>query len=380
MSAKKPVAFYAPLKSPNHSLPSGDRTMARLLMKALDAAGFAPHLASELRTLDKKGDRQAQENLKQQSIAEASRLIAHYKALPKEQCPRLWFTYHVYYKAPDWIGPRVSEALDIPYVIAEGSRAAKRAQGPWALTHDGAEKALDHADVLFVMTAKDRVALERAKPDHQVLIDLPPFLDALEWPASPSPRKADGPRLLTVAMMREGDKLASYRILAASLEKIVHLAWSLDIVGDGEGRAEVERLFAPFSGRVRFHGKIESRSNLTILYENADLFVWPAVNEAYGMVLLEAQLFGCAVIAGNFGGVSSVVKHGETGLLTLPGDATAFADAMRDLLEHPERLRHLGDEARFFVMKERTLNGAAARLREALTALTSAKGARACAS
>ena len=38
----RPVAFYAPLKSPNHPLPSGDRTMARLLMKALDRAGFAP--------------------------------------------------------------------------------------------------------------------------------------------------------------------------------------------------------------------------------------------------------------------------------------------------------------------------------------------------
>ena len=44
----RPVAFYAPLKSPNHPLPSGDRTMARLLMKALDRAGYAPQLASEI--------------------------------------------------------------------------------------------------------------------------------------------------------------------------------------------------------------------------------------------------------------------------------------------------------------------------------------------
>ncbi|KLK90034.1 glycosyl transferase family 1 [Microvirga vignae] len=380
MSAKKPVAFYAPLKSPNHPLPSGDRTMARLLMRALDAAGFAPELASELRTLDRTGDRQAQENLKQQSLAEVSRLIVHYKSLPEELRPRLWFTYHVYYKAPDWIGPLVSEALNIPYVIAEGSRAAKRAQGPWALAHEGAEEALDHANVIFVMTAKDRVALEQAHPAHQILIDLPPFLDASEWPPPSSPRSASAPRLLTVAMMREGDKLASYRILASALEKVTHLSWSLDIVGDGEARAGIEPLFAPFLGRVRFHGQIESRSDLAALYEAANLFVWPAVNEAYGMVLLEAQLFGCAVIAGNFGGVSSVVEHGRTGLLTLPGDATAFADATRGLLEHPERLRHLGDEARRFVTMERTLDGTATRLREALSPLTSTRGARACAS
>ncbi|WP_445501893.1 glycosyltransferase family 4 protein [Microvirga sp. G4-2] len=380
MSAKKPVAFYAPLKSPNHPLPSGDRTMARLLMKALDAAGFAPQLASELRTLDRSGDRQVQENLQQQSLTEAARLIDHYKNLPEKLRPHLWFTYHVYYKAPDWIGPLVSEALNIPYVIAEGSRAAKRAQGPWALAHAGAEEALDHADAIFVMTAKDRIALEQVHPAHQVLIDLPPFLDASEWPVPTSPRNASTPRLLSVAMMREGDKLASYRILASALEKVTHLSWSLDIVGNGEARAEVERLFAPFLDRMRFHGQIESRSDLAALYEAADLFVWPAVNEAYGMVLLEAQLFGCAVIAGDFGGVSSVVEHGRTGLLTLPGDATAFADAMRDLLEHPERLRQLGDEARRFMTRERTIAGAATRLREVLAPLTSRRGARACAS
>ena len=114
MTVVRPVAFYAPLKSPNHPLPSGDRTMARLLMKAFGRAGFAPQLASELRTLDKTGDRQRQEGLQQESTEEASRLIAHYEGLPDEQRPCLWFTYHVYYKAPDWIGPQVADALGIP--------------------------------------------------------------------------------------------------------------------------------------------------------------------------------------------------------------------------------------------------------------------------
>ena len=47
-----PIAFYAPLKSPDHPAPSGDRTMARLLLKALRAAGFEPRLVSTLRSLD----------------------------------------------------------------------------------------------------------------------------------------------------------------------------------------------------------------------------------------------------------------------------------------------------------------------------------------
>jgi len=370
VSTARPVAFYAPLKSPNHPLPSGDRTMARLLMKALDRAGFRPELASELRSLDKAGDRQRQEAIRQTAEDEASRLIAHYRALPESSRPRLWFTYHVYYKAPDWIGPQVAEALGIPYAIAEGSRAAKRAGGPWALGHEGAEAALDRADAVFVMTRHDREALEAARPDRQALIDLPPFLNLEDWPAPEAiPSRGSEARLLTVAMMRPGDKLASYRILAAALGSIAHLPWTLDIVGDGEARAEVASLFEAHAHRVRFHGQMDS-AGLRALYGSADLFVWPAVNEAYGMVLLEAQAMGCPVVAGAYGGVASVVRHGETGWLTAPGDAAAFSDAVAGLLRDRERLLRLGLHAFDFVRQERDLEGAALRLRHALDPLT----------
>jgi glycosyltransferase involved in cell wall biosynthesis len=169
--------------------------------------------------------------------------------------------------------------------------------------------------------------------------------------------------------MRHGDKLASYRILAAALAGLQHVPWTLDIAGDGEARGETERLFEPFAGRVRFHGQVENRAKLGALYEGADLFVWPAVNEAYGMVLLEAQMFGCPVVAGAYGGVPSVVKDAETGLLASPGDVTAFAQAILALLEDRERRRRLGAAARRFVAEERGLEGAALRLRNALAPL-----------
>lgn len=364
------VAFYAPLKSLNHPSPSGDRTMARLLMKAIEAAGFRPELASEVRTLDKAGEPERQERIRTESRDEASRLIAHYRALPEEDRPRLWFTYHVYYKAPDWIGPAVADALRIPYMIAEGSRAPKRAQGPWSLGHAGAEAALDRADAIFVMTEADRPALAAAKPENQILFDLPPFLDLQEWSASSQAKRGNGvPRLLTVAMMREGDKLASYRLLAAALETLRTPSWTLDIVGDGEARDEVSRLFEPFGERIHFHGEIRSRSALQALYEQADILVWPAVNEAYGMVLLEAQAFGCPVIAGNFGGVASVVRNEETGLLTPPGNVAAFAQAVEALLADAGKRHRLGEAARRFVVEDRGIEGAAVRLRTAFTRL-----------
>jgi glycosyltransferase involved in cell wall biosynthesis len=351
--------------------------MARLLMKALERAGFPPTLASDLRSLDKAGRPALQEETRRAAIAEADRLVAHYRPLPAPDRPRLWFTYHVYYKAPDWIGPRVADALDIPYVVAEGSRAPKRASGPWALSHAGAEAALDRADAIFVMTATDREALEAAKPARQILIDLPPFIDTREWPGgTPARNAADAElRLLTVAMMRKGDKLASYRVLAAALEGLRQRPWTLDIVGDGEARGEIAELFRPLGPRVRLHGQVESKATLRAFYEHADLFVWPAVNEAYGMVLLEAQRFGCPVVAGAYGGVASVVRNGETGLLTPAGDIPAFTQAVETLLSDRNRRRRYGSAARRFVTGERDLDHAAARLHTGLSALVADIGA-----
>ena len=132
------IAFYAPLKPPTAPRPSGDRRMARALISALETAGHSVVLASIYRTRDGTGDIKRQRRL--QNLGE--RLADRYVAQTPEGRPDLWFTYQVYYKAPDWIGPKVSAALDIPYVIAEASHAPKRAGGPWAVGHAGAEAAI----------------------------------------------------------------------------------------------------------------------------------------------------------------------------------------------------------------------------------------------
>lgn len=403
-----PVAFYAPLKAPDDATPSGDRRMAQLLLAALERAGYRPEIACRLRTFDGAGDRKIQERLRAEGEREAERLIAEYGTLPPAARPRAWFTYHVYYKAPDWTGPRVAAALGIPYAVAEGSRAAKRAGGPWALGHEGAERALDAARLVFVMTENDRPSLEALRPAGQELVDLPPFVDVAarpsadaqghpilpregevaakptegapragrtppvspQWGETPSPRgegSARPARLLTVAMMRPGDKLASYRLLAEALGKLGERPWQLTIAGDGPARADVEALFAPFGERVRLAGRVDDAGTLARLYADAHLFVWPAVNEAYGMVLLEAQAEGCPVVAGDEGGVASVVRHGETGLLTPARDADAFAAAVAGLVEDGARRGRLAAAARRFVQGERSLDHAAVIIADALS-------------
>src|SRR5438128_1895241 len=122
------IAFYAPLKPPDHPVPSGDRRMAQLFLDAWRHAGHEPFLASRLRNYDGAGDPLRQARLVRISRGWAARLLRQWQE-QRDTAPGLWFTYHLYYKAPDWLGPVVSAALGIPYVIAEASWAPKRAAG-----------------------------------------------------------------------------------------------------------------------------------------------------------------------------------------------------------------------------------------------------------
>ncbi|MCP8939205.1 glycosyltransferase family 4 protein [Alsobacter sp. SYSU M60028] len=374
------VAFLAPLKPPDHPEPSGDREMARLLLRALHRAGCEPSLASRLRMLDRHGDAGLEAALEREARTEAEALLSRYAGLPRPQRPDLVFTYHVHYKAPDVIGPALARGLGVPYVVAEGSRAPKRANGPWARFHALAEAALDAADLVLVLNEGDREMLERARPARQALAEFPPFLDTEAWPIAPRrPRDPAGPaRLIAVAMMRQGDKLASYAALAQALAGLPEaVGWTLDIVGDGPARGEVEALFAPFGARARLHGLVSDRDALAALYAAADLLVWPAVNEAYGMVFLEAALQGCPALAGACGGVPGVVADGRTGVLTPPGDVAAFRDTLAGLVAEPARLALLSRHGPAFVQGRRSLAGAAERLRGLLSTTLEAASPRA---
>ena len=380
MSPAPPCLFYAPLKAPDHPVVSGDRAMARAFLRALALAGFEPELGSRLRMFDGAGDPSRQRRLARAGAAEAERLIGACRSRPAQAQPRFWFTYHLHYKAPDVIGPRVADALGIPYVVAEGSRAMKRAHGRFAFGHRQAEAARDRTDLVVAMSGLDRVLLEKHRPAGQRIVPMPPFID-VDARGSGQVRaevRAGGERpnhLLAVAMMRWGDKLASYKILADGLAELRGRDWRLTVAGDGPARAEVEALFAPLRPRVAFRGEILDPERLGALYREADLYVWPAVNEAYGIAFLEAQARGLPCVAGDFGGVREVVADGTTGLLVRGGDPAGFAAAIAALLDAPgERLR-LGEAAARLVRERHSLPAAAAILHEAIAPVLAPSGA-----
>jgi glycosyltransferase involved in cell wall biosynthesis len=354
------IAFYAPLKPPDDPSPSGDRQMARLLLAALHLAGHQPFVASRLRSYDGAGDALRQARLGAIGDRAARRLLQSWRRQPGA-APELWFTYHLYYKAPDWLGPAVSRGLGIPYVVAEASSAPKRAAGGWAAGHHAVEAALRRADAVFGLNPADRQCVLPLLGDPQRWIALPPFLDARRFAQPPAATRGPPPRLIAVAMMRPGDKLASYRLLGAALMRLRDLGWSLDVIGDGSARSAVEAALAPLGSRVVYRGMLDEGAIAAALAA-ADLFVWPAINEAFGMALLEAQASGLPVVAGASGGVGGIVAAGETGLLAPPGDAAAFAAATRRLICDGAARAAMAAAARRKVARDHDLPAAARRL------------------
>lgn len=359
------IAFYAPMKPPDHPVPSGDRQMARLLMRALAAAGHEVTLASRLRAREPAGDPRRQQRLDRLGARLAARYVR--RAAPP---PDLWFTYHLYYKAADWIGPRVAAALGIPYVVAEASLAPKRAGGPWDHSHRAVLAALAQAAAIIPLNPHNAACLS----DQAKLHPLAPFIDPAPFVAA-KPERAGFPLdpatpwIVTAAMMRQDAKLESYRLLAAALGRIEGRRWSLLVIGDGPARAEVEAAFAGFApGRVHFAGVMKPAA-LAAALAAGDLYAWPAINEAYGLSLLEAQAAGLPVVAGETGGVASIVAAGQSGLLTPVGDAVAFAAGLARLLDDAKLRREMGRQARAAVLTRHSLAAASAELDSLLRSL-----------
>ena len=364
------VAFYAPLKSVDHPVPSGDRLMARSFVTLLNDLGQDVRIASRLRTFDRKGDRLRQTRLQAIGAAKARRLI---EAAGRGDAPDLWFTYHAYHKAPDWLGPTVSRALGIPYVVAEASIAGKQAAGPWDLGHRATIEAVNNADAVLALTRVDGRGLESFMDDRTRLVSFPPFL----LTSSPTRNKGrafrsrialelglrpDVPWLVTVAMMRPDIKRESYRLLARSLARLTRTDWHLLVIGDGEAGEEIRGILnAVAADKVRCLGERRAQEIENVCLAG-DIFFWPALREAYGMAILEALSVGLPVVACDEGGVADLVEHGVNGLLASQRSADSLAGHVDMLIANRLLRERLGAQAAARVAERHSRAAAGRRL------------------
>jgi len=376
------VAFYAPMKPPTSSTPSGDRLIGRLLISALQRAGASVKLMSQFRSYDGKGNLNRQQRLKKIGQKLATRMVRRLLKRSPEERPSVWLTYHLYHKAPDWIGPIVSQKLSIPYVVIEASFAPKQATGQWQLGHRAVYTALVHADIAIGLNSQDASCVIPCLSKPQQYKTLRPFLDSNNLEKQGKNRIAlrqaiiqqlslnkRSTLLITVAMMRTGDKVESYRILAQALHLIEDQNWVLLVAGTGPEESQVRSFFTPFGHRIIWLGRVEE-ANLSRLYAGADIFVWPAVKESPGMCFLEASATGTPVIGGNSGGVPDIVKHNVTGLLAKHLDAEDFSACVKALVLDKGRRQSMGAAGAINVLRHHKIELAGQQLKKLLSNIT----------
>lgn len=82
-----------------------------------------------------------------------------------------------------------------------------------------------------------------------------------------------------------------------------------------------------------------------------DVFAAPSRQEGLGLSILEAQASGLPVVASRVGGIPSIIKEEETGLLVEPEDVDGFAEAVLRVLRDCDLARKLSQKGKEFVEK-----------------------------
>ena len=137
------------------------------------------------------------------------------------------------------------------------------------------------------------------------------------------------------------------------------------IVGNGPLRnklaIDLEKL--NLSRNFVFLGDV-AESMLPSLYNCADVFAFPSIQEGQGIALLEAEASAKPVVAFRVGGVKEAVSDGNSGLLVEKGSSDGLAEAILRLLSNPSLRRKMGVKGREFVQRNFTWDICAKRMFE----------------
>jgi glycosyltransferase involved in cell wall biosynthesis len=117
----------------------------------------------------------------------------------------------------------------------------------------------------------------------------------------------------------------------------------LQLLGDGAERETLEAFVDrnKLNDMVEFLGYV---SDPGYYMNRANTLVHSAIDEPFGLILLEAMSCHLPIVAFNSGGIPEIVQHEKTGLLTRVNDITAFSNALEKLQSNSALCAQLGTE------------------------------------
>lgn len=164
----------------------------------------------------------------------------------------------------------------------------------------------------------------------------------------------DRPRVVFASrMLRDkgaAEFVAAARQLAGEGVAADFVLLGLPDPGNPDSHSEQELAAWHAEGAVQWWG---FREDMPEILAATDIVCLPtAYGEGVPRILIEAAACGCALITADRPGCREIVQAGVNGLLVPPRDASALADALRQLLDDPERCRRFGAAGRARVLAE----------------------------
>jgi glycosyltransferase involved in cell wall biosynthesis len=153
--------------------------------------------------------------------------------------------------------------------------------------------------------------------------------------ASPVPEHSRTRILMAGRLSIQKNPLLAIRALALIRE----MEWSLDVIGDGPLRAEMEALgrHEGIADRVTVHGWL-SEAQVAERMAASDILLLTSLQEGLPMVAIEALQWGLAIVSSRIGGMQDIVEEGKNGFLC-GLTAADFAERLRELLATPGLLK-----------------------------------------
>ena len=245
------------------------------------------------------------------------------------------------------------------HVLAQGCRLARHLGCPCLLTvHDylapRERLRFDHRVCRGVIAVSRSVKADLVRrfgiPDQMVKVIHSGF-DTAASDTSSSVLAADRVPVVGTAGPLEAVKGLTYFLNAA---KIVHASRgdvAFLVAGSGPEEHNLRQLTHNL-GLVEQVTFVPNLRDFSAPLEAMDIFCLPSLRQGLGTIMLDAMARGRPVIATGVGGVYSIIRDNETGLVVPPSDSSRLAERMLELLNDADRARAVGEAGRQFVRRE----------------------------
>jgi glycogen synthase len=133
-------------------------------------------------------------------------------------------------------------------------------------------------------------------------------------------------------------------IEAAAIAKEKELDLIFVIAGKGPMLESYRRQIVErnLENHLTFVGYI-SDQHRNALIQGSEMAVFPSLYEPFGIVALETMILGKPTIVSDTGGLKGIVKHLQTGLLMVPGNAKSLVKQVDYLMENPQTAKEIGN-------------------------------------